>query len=344
MAKKIVIDPGHGGNDSGAVGNGIIEKDYNLMISKYIYDRLKELGADVYITRDSDETLTPTERVNRVKSAFGDNKDVVVISNHINAGGGDGAEVIYALRNNDNLAKIILSELEKEGQNIRKAYQRRLPSDSTKDYYFMQRNTGNTESVTVEYGFLDSKQDDSQQLKNKWKDFGEAVVRAIAKYTDITYSLPKKDNIQLYTVVSGDSLWGIAKKYKTNIDEIKRANNLKSNLLSIGQVLKIPTLEDDILIDYIVQKGDTLYQIANKFNTTVNQIMKYNNLSSNLLSINQKLQIPNNQEINSKEYIVKSGDTLYQIAKQFSTTVSNLMNINNLKSTILDVGQILKII
>ena len=87
MAKKIVIDAGHGGNDSGAVGNGIIEKDLNLKISKYIYDRLRELGADVYITRDSDETLTPTERVNRVKNAFGDSKDVVVISNHINAGG-----------------------------------------------------------------------------------------------------------------------------------------------------------------------------------------------------------------------------------------------------------------
>lgn len=89
MAKKIVIDPGHGGNDSGAVGNGIIEKDYNLMISKYIYDRLKELGADIYITRDSDETLTPTERVNRVLNAFGNSSDVVVISNHINAGGAD---------------------------------------------------------------------------------------------------------------------------------------------------------------------------------------------------------------------------------------------------------------
>lgn len=100
MAKKIVIDAGHGGNDSGAVGNGIIEKDLNLKISKYIYDRLRKLGADVYITRDSDETLTPTERVNRVKNAFGDSKDVVVISNHINAGGGDGQSVTNIKYNN----------------------------------------------------------------------------------------------------------------------------------------------------------------------------------------------------------------------------------------------------
>ena len=93
MAKKIVVDAGHGGTDSGAVGNGIIEKDLNLKISKYIFNRLKELGADVYITRNSDETLSPAERVNRVKNAFGDSSDVVVISNHINAGGVDGQSV-----------------------------------------------------------------------------------------------------------------------------------------------------------------------------------------------------------------------------------------------------------
>lgn len=57
------------------------------MISKYMYDRLKELGIPVVMTREEDITLTPTERVNRVKNAFGNYKDVLVISNHINAGG-----------------------------------------------------------------------------------------------------------------------------------------------------------------------------------------------------------------------------------------------------------------
>ena len=86
---KIVIDAGHGGSDPGASGNGIIEKEYTLKISQYIYDRLKDLGLDVKMTRTTDETLTPTERVNRVLNAFGNNSDVIVISNHINAGGGD---------------------------------------------------------------------------------------------------------------------------------------------------------------------------------------------------------------------------------------------------------------
>ena len=100
MSKKIVVDAGHGGTDSGAVGNGIIEKDLTLKISQYIFNRLKELGADVYITRDSDETITPTDRVNRVKNAFGNSSDVVVISNHINAGGGDGQSVTNIKYNN----------------------------------------------------------------------------------------------------------------------------------------------------------------------------------------------------------------------------------------------------
>ena len=91
---KVVIDAGHGGTDSGAVGNGIIEKDLTLKISKYIYDRLKDLGVDVKMTRTTDETLTPTERVNRVLNAFGNSSDVLLVSNHINAGGQDAYYVV----------------------------------------------------------------------------------------------------------------------------------------------------------------------------------------------------------------------------------------------------------
>ena len=86
---KIVVDAGHGGNDPGASGNGIIEKEYTLKISQYIYDRLRQLGLDVKMTRTEDETLSPTERVNRVLNSFGNTSDVIVISNHINAGGGE---------------------------------------------------------------------------------------------------------------------------------------------------------------------------------------------------------------------------------------------------------------
>ena len=87
--KKIVIDAGHGGDDPGALGNGIVEKDLNLAISNYMFERFKELGIPVKMTRTTDETISPTERVNRVLDAYGNNSDVIVISNHINAGGGE---------------------------------------------------------------------------------------------------------------------------------------------------------------------------------------------------------------------------------------------------------------
>ena len=133
MNKKIVIDAGHGGSDSGAVGNGIVEKELTLKIAKYIKKRFDELGIDSTLTREGDITLNPADRVNKVLNIYGNGKDVVVLSNHINAGGGDGAEVIYALRNGDTLSRLILNELSKSGQNIRKAYQKRLGSDPSKD-------------------------------------------------------------------------------------------------------------------------------------------------------------------------------------------------------------------
>lgn len=82
-----IIGVFHGGSDPGASGNGIIEKDLTLEISQYMYDLFKNLGVDVKMTRVSDETLSPTERVNRILEAYGNNSDVIVVSNHINAGG-----------------------------------------------------------------------------------------------------------------------------------------------------------------------------------------------------------------------------------------------------------------
>ena len=55
-----------------------------------MYDRFRELGIPVAMTRTSDETLNQSTRVNRVLDAFGNGENVIVISNHINAGGGDG--------------------------------------------------------------------------------------------------------------------------------------------------------------------------------------------------------------------------------------------------------------
>ena len=344
--KKVVIDAGHGGSDGGAVGNGIIEKDLNLEISKYMSDRLDELGIDNTLIRDSDVTIEPNERVRKVVEPYGSGDDVLVISNHINAGGGQGSEVIYALRDSDTFSKKIANELENSGREVRKYYQRRYPSDSSKDYYFIHRNTGDTESVIIEYGFLDNSTD-AELLKKYWKDYAEAVVKAIAGYVGVPYSYSGPMlNENYYIVQSGDSLWSISKKFGISVDKLKDINNLNSNLLSIGQKLlvKDTSSSDDVGVYYTVKAGDTLYGIANEYGLSVDELKTINNLKNNNLSVGQKLLISGTGEVigdgaDYDTYIVKSGDNLYAIARKYGISVDKLKDINNLSSNILSIGQ-----
>ena len=341
--RKVIIDPGHGGTDSGATGNNLLEKDYNLLISKYMYDRFKQLGIPVAITRDSDTTLSPTDRVNTILNKFGNSSDVILISNHVNSGGGEGAEVIYALRNRDTLAKRILENIGATGQETRKYYQRRLPSDTSKDYYFIHRNTGNLEPLIVEYGFIDDTKD-VEFLKENYKELAEAVISAVANYIGVPYTPPEGITTNTYVVQKGDSLYSIANKLGTTVSELKKENNLTSNTLQIGEVLRIPTKEiyegeENV---YIVQKGDTLYSVAMANNTTVDELKKANNLTSNILSTGQLLKIPS-ALLPESTYIVKKGDSLYSIANKYNTTIDELKRINNLTSNILSIGQVLKL-
>ena len=292
MNYKIVIDPGHGGNDSGAVGNGIIEKNLTLEISKEMYKLFKSLGIPVYMTRFDDNTLGPKERTKKVLEAFGNDPNVIVISNHINAGGGTGAEIIYALRNNAKLPNLIADEIKKTGISYRKSFQRTLPNDPSKDYYYMHRNTGKTHSIIVEYGFLDSPGNDPYLLKTKYKELAHATVKGVCKYINYSY---QSNNV--YIVQKGDSLWSIAKKFNTTIQAIKSANNLSSNILNANQRLIIPNgkqVSNNQI--YTVIKGDTLYSIARKYNITVEAIKNANNLTSNTIYVGQKIKIPNNNK------------------------------------------------
>ena len=346
MAKKVVIDPGHGGEDPGASANGIVEKDYTLLISEYMANRLTQLGIENALTRNSDVTLDSNTRPKTAQNLFGTGSDVILVSNHINAGGGDGAEIIYALRNSDTLSSKIASEFIKSGQNVRKYYQRRLPSNSSKDYYYMLRETPNNESIIVEYGFLDSTGDDVNQIKNNWEELAEAVVRALADYIGVAYVPPEGAEGNYYVVKAGDTLYGIARKYGVSVDELKVQNNLTSNTLTIGMTLVIPEVESVDTPDeniYVVKSGDTLYSIANKYGMTVNELKNLNNLTSDILSIGQQLTVKNESASTLDTYTVKSGDTLYSIANKYGMSVSDLKSLNNLTSNILSIGQVLKV-
>ena len=221
MNTKVIVDAGHGGNDPGAVNGNIKEKDLTLQAAKYIDRRLKELGINSVLTRDDDEYLPREDRIRRINSLT-NNQPAILISNHINAGGGEGAEIVYALRNDSTLADITLQNIGEVGQIKRKVYQRRLPENPNLDYYYILRESGqNTEPILIEYGFIDNVKDQNKLL-NYLDNYAEAVVKAIAEYTNTPYLEPNTS--EQYTVQRGDTLYSISKKFNISINKIKELN------------------------------------------------------------------------------------------------------------------------
>lgn len=161
----------------------------------------------------------------------------------------------------------------------------------------------------------------------------------------------KPENYINYTVKSGDSLYSIASKNDLTVQELKNYNNLTSNVLQIGQILKIPVVStEEVPIgkysEYVVKSGDSLYSIGRKYGVSPQELMNYNNLTSNLLSIGQTLKIPTSSSGTNTtyiEYTVKSGDNLYSIGRKYGYTAQELMNYNNLKSNLLSIGQTIRI-
>ena len=338
----IVIDPSKGGRESGVTGNGIVEKDYNLLISEYIFNRLKSLGADVKIIRTTDEYISEDDRANKILNAYGNNSKVVALSNML-GNTGSGAEIIYALRNNSNLASSLAENLDDAGLTVSKYYQRRSENDTSKDYYNIQKDTGLIETIIVNYGNINNI-NEATNIKNEWEDYAEAVVKSLANYTNVPY-YKEGESQEIYTVKKGDSLWKIANKYNTTVEKLKSANNLKTNTLSVGQKLAIPSISvsPEVSDTYIVQKGDSLWSIANKFNMTVSELKNLNNLTNNLLSIGQVLKIKDSSNNGKKTYTVQKGDSLWVIANKYGITTEELKNYNKLTSNLLSIGQVLKI-
>ena len=342
----VVIDAGHGGIDRGAVGNGLEEKNLTLRAAKYIYERLQELNIPVVITRTEDEYLPKEKRIERIRNLTNNNPNTLLISNHINAGGAEGAEIVYSLKNNSVFSDIILNNIGKKGQLKRKTYQRRLPENPNLDYYYILRETNSNEPVLIEYGFIDNKKD-SDKLKNNIEEYAEAVVESISDY--LGYSYEQQEQESEYIVQKGDTLYSIGRRFNISIDELKRINNLISNTLTIGQVLKLKEVGQLDNPIYIVQKGDTLYSIAKNNNISVDELVKINNLANSNLSIGQELYIPkleekienNNLSEEYDFYTIKKGDSLWKIAREFDIPLPELIEINNLTNLTLSIGQTL---
>lgn len=193
---ELIIDCGHGGNDHGASFKDRLEKDYNLINGLYLFNRFNQLKIDCVMTRDKDTTLENGTRVATAKTGK------FCISNHLNATVDHRAqhgEVIHSIFSNGRWANIIRDEWEKIGQPT-KVYSR--ANNKKEDYFYMHRLTGKTETLIVEYCFIDNDEDFTHYMENM-TDYLEGVVKSYCRYQNKTYTPPSNQFNEVYRVQIG---------------------------------------------------------------------------------------------------------------------------------------------
>ncbi|RME58998.1 MAG: LysM peptidoglycan-binding domain-containing protein, partial [Candidatus Dadabacteria bacterium] len=168
--------------------------------------------------------------------------------------------------------------------------------------------------------------------------------------TSFTFS-----NANYYRVRRGDTLIKIGRRFNISVKELKRLNNLKRDVIKVGQVIKIaPSSTKKSYWNGIhtVRRGETLSYIARRYKVSLKDLRRVNNLSSSLIKVGQRLKVPSRSKgegkiVGSKgsymTYKVKSGDTLWTLSKRFGTSISAIKRASNLRSSKLIKGQKLRI-
>jgi membrane-bound lytic murein transglycosylase D len=173
--------------------------------------------------------------------------------------------------------------------------------------------------------------------------YGERILASIKTFPKW---IPPAATYVIHYVRRGETVSGIARRYRTSSRAIARMNGLKRNfLIRPGQRLKIPsrytrrktvqTYKYPIKkgkINYTVKRGDSLYSIASNFFTTVPEIKKLNNLKGNNLKVGQSLKLEAGKPEGASLYTVIRGDTPYTIAKKFKMRLNKLLALNRLRT------------
>lgn len=187
MAKKVFIGVGHGGSDSGAVANGLKEKDLNLAIAKACNDELIRHGVSVLMSRTKDENDPLADEIKEC-NAFNPDYAVEI---HNNAGGGDGVEIYHHFGGGKGktLAQNVLNEVVAIGQNSRGLKTKK--NSSGKDYFGWIRDT-KAPACLVECAFVDNKKDIAIiDTAAEQKAMGIAIAKGVLKTLGIKWVAEK---------------------------------------------------------------------------------------------------------------------------------------------------------
>ncbi|MFJ8266816.1 N-acetylmuramoyl-L-alanine amidase [Peribacillus asahii] len=235
MTKKIKIDPGHGGKDPGAVGNGLQEKDLVLTISKLMKEYLEDnyTGHEVQLTRSTDVFHELSKRAKIANDYDAD----VFISNHVNAGKGTGYES-YVYTNASAALKALQNVLNDEVLATARKYGLGAHGEDRKRANYQVLRETKMPAILTELCYIDSK--DNKLLKNDdfLKDMAHAYARGVAKFLGLLKAkvVTSASAKRYYTVAKGDTVSAIAREYDTTIAKIKDWNNLDSKYtIQIGQ-------------------------------------------------------------------------------------------------------------
>ncbi|MCM3585980.1 LysM peptidoglycan-binding domain-containing protein [Mesobacillus maritimus] len=158
----------------------------------------------------------------------------------------------------------------------------------------------------------------------------------------------------VHTVQSGDTLWGLSRKYNATVDELLNWNQLSAPTIFVNQKLVVAAPKSNVVAKatntYVVKSGDTLWGISKTYNMSISDLKTLNGLASDIIQPGQTLKVSGKAEQTQSTpvttvstYKVQSGDTLSHIAVRHNVSVAQLKTMNNLSSDIIYVGQVLKV-
>lgn len=246
---RVLIDPGHGGkNRSNRGPTGYVEADGALKIALFLKAILEATGLfEVFLTRDCDKTVSLADRA---KMAIKLKVDIF-ISQHTNAGpkGAGGTEVYYSVdipgdrELAEKLSKAVSSVL---GIKNRGAKTKPSTKDPREDYYTVidvAQDGGVPHVFIIESAFHSNPDEEKLLLQDEnLRKIAQAQAKVICEFFGVQYS----QQTNVYIVQSGDTLWGIAQKFKTTVEEIVKLNSISNpSLIHPGQGLIVGSIEVD---------------------------------------------------------------------------------------------------